>query len=132
MGNNVMPQIAILFAAIAHAEGFWVPGSRPRRNHNPGDLIGKDGVNTPYPDILAGAAALHSQLALMLAGSSHVYSLQMTWRHVSLLWTGGDNAAGWCMAVCEDLGVDPDSTIADFVRAVRAPAPAAPEATAAA
>src|SRR5258708_28527427 len=132
MRYDVTTLIALLFAAIAHAEGFWVPGSLPRRNHNPGDLLGKDGVNRQFPDILDGAKALYNQITLMLVGGSHVYTHAMTWRTVSMLWTGGDNAAGWCMSVCEDLGVDPDSTIADFVRVVTAPAPSTPEATAAA
>lgn len=57
--------------AIAEDEGFYKPGSRPARNHNPGDLkfarqpgaIGKDKDGFAiFPDNATGFAALDRQL----------------------------------------------------------------------
>ena len=125
MNEDLVVRIAIAFAAIAHAEGFWVPGSLPRRNHNPGDLLDAAGRNPQYADILTGAAATVRELVLIFTRASRVYSLAMTWRRMSQLWTGGDNAAAWCAAVCDDLGVDPDSTLQQFADPDQlAPAPA--------
>lgn len=63
-------------AAIAREEGFGKPGSRPTRNHNPGDLKppnndpgfwnGQVGVDPQgfaiFKDDIAGTAALHTDL----------------------------------------------------------------------
>lgn len=62
-----------LAEAIAHEEGFYVEGSLPQRNHNPGDLRHGNGEVHPdnqpnsvgsFPDDAAGWAALNRQLAL--------------------------------------------------------------------
>jgi hypothetical protein len=114
MNDDLLVRIALLTAAIFHAEGFWVPGSLPRRNHNPGDLLNHAGANVPYSSIIAGAAAAVREVRLIVTNRSEVYRLSMTWQRVAQLWTGGDNAAAWCASVCDDLGVDPDSTLEQF------------------
>jgi hypothetical protein len=112
--QDELGRVVALCSAIFHAEGFWVASSRPRQHHNPGDMLGHDGLNIQYADFEDGAAAAAHQVMLMLRGESHVYSLAMTWRRVAQLWTGGDNADQWCESVCDDLGVLPDSTLGAF------------------
>src|SRR5262245_45290140 len=64
--------------AIATAEGFFVQGSRPNRNNNPGnlkeDLTGKstgtDGPFVVYATTADGWEALDRQVQLMLNGGS--------------------------------------------------------------
>lgn len=115
MYNADVSRVVLILAAVMHAEGFWIPGSRPRRNHNPVDMLSTDGTNTEYPTIVEGVDAGLHQWVLMLGGRSHVYSIAMTWRQVAHTWTGGDNADAWCESVCDDLGVDPESTLRDFI-----------------
>jgi hypothetical protein len=105
---------ALLAAAIMHAEGFFVHDALPRRHRNPGDLLDAEGVNRQFENPVAGVDALLDQIRIMLIGTSHVYTADMTWRKVAELWTGGDNAAAWCAAVCYVLDVAPDSTLGQF------------------
>lgn len=60
--------------AIAKMEGFYVKGTRPQRNHNPGDIeygkfaiahgaIGTDGRFAIFPDDPTGFAALTALLS---------------------------------------------------------------------
>ena len=128
MGTN---RLVLLCAAIFHAEGFWVSGSMPRRNNNPGDILDHTGRNTAYPDRVTGVGVAVHEVLLMLSGTSRVYFYSMTWRTIADRWTGGDNAAAWCASVCDDLGVDPDSTLGEFAGVTAAqlassPAPAPP------
>lgn len=108
-------RLALCCAAAAHAEGWWVPGAVPRRNHNPGDIMDHAGRPQTFSDPLDGWRALVREWQLILSGTSGVYKVGMTWRRVAQLWTGGDNPNGWCAAFCEDLGVDPDSTVTQFL-----------------
>lgn len=122
--QDELGRIVELASAIFHAEGFWTPGARPRRNNNPGDMLDHTGQNIRYADLEDGAAAAAHQVMLMIRGESHVYELGMTWRRVAQLWTGGDNAAAWCEAVCDDLQVSPDSTFGLWVRPLQLANPA--------
>jgi len=65
--------VSKLAEAIAHEEGFYVEGSLPQRNHNPGDLRHGNGEVHPdnqpdavgsFPDDATGWAALERQLVL--------------------------------------------------------------------
>lgn len=62
-----------LIQAMAKQEGFGVPGTRPTRNHNPGDLeyhqftkdngaIGTDGRYAIFPDDATGFSAMRTLL----------------------------------------------------------------------
>jgi hypothetical protein len=105
---------ALLAAAIAHAEGYWIAGAFPRRHSNPGDLIDHTGNKHVFASPAEGFAALVLQVELMLTGRSHVYLWAMSWQRVAQLWTGGDNAATWCASVCDDLDVSPASTLGAY------------------
>jgi hypothetical protein len=107
-------RVALLVAAVMHAEGFWVHDALPRRHHNPGDFLDSEGNNIAYPDILAGVFELVHEVKLMLTGASKVYKPEMPWRRVAELYTGHDNAAAWCASVCFDLDVAPDCTLGQF------------------
>ncbi len=107
-------RVALLAAAIMHAEGFWVHDSLPRRHRNPGDILDHEGNNIAYDTMLAGMFELLHEIKRMLTGESHVYAPAMSWRKVAELWTGGDNAAAWCASVCADLDVAPDSMLGQF------------------
>ena len=103
--------------AIAFAEGYFVPGSRPRRNHNPGDLerdltgkgIGWDGPYVIYATIHDGREALERQVRLMFAGS-RIYRPSMTIAEVARRYTSTDQAA-WAKNVAGRLGVSVDTRL---------------------
>ena len=103
--------------AIAFAEGYFVPGSRPRRNHNPGDLerdltgkgIGWDGPYVIYATIQDGREALERQVRLMFAGS-RIYRPSMTIAEVARRYTSTDQAA-WAKNVAGRLGVSVDTRL---------------------
>jgi hypothetical protein len=104
--------IAKISYAIATAEGFFVPGSRPQRNHNPGDFetditgagVGFDGPYVIYPSDSAGWAALDKQVGMMLDGTSHIYNPNMTIAQVAQHWTATEQTA-WAENVAAQLGV---------------------------
>lgn len=113
----------------AVAEGFFVSGSRPARNNNPGDLeeegdAGRDGpyaifssasIGAPYTG--TGWDALRRQWRLMLTGASHVYSLDMTFSEVAAKWDTGtneDGSATWPDWL-RNAGFDPNQTLQDYV-----------------
>ena len=103
--------------AIAFAEGYFVSGSRPRRNHNPGDLerdlVGQDllrpGVGVIYATIQDGREALERQVRLMFAGS-RIYRPSMTIAEAALRYTATDQAA-WAKNVAGRLGVSVDTRL---------------------
>src|ERR1051325_7121123 len=108
MNDAVIPKIA---DAIAFAEGYFVPGSRPRRNNNPGDLerdltgkaVGKDGPYAIYSTAQDGRDALEHQVRLMFAGS-HIFKPTMTIGEVARHYTSTD-PEGWARNVAAHLGV---------------------------
>jgi hypothetical protein len=68
-----------LLEAMARQEGFYVKGSRPQRNNNPGDIeygkfarahgaIGTDGRFAIFPDAETGFAAMRALLASAYKG----------------------------------------------------------------
>ena len=116
MKNVVQARIVTLAAAIAHAEGFWVPAARPRRNNNPGDLVADGAAAGQFPSRLAGFDALADKLWRMLAGMSHVYPRSFTFAQFAQAWTGGDNAAAWCTSVCDDLAISPELTLLQWIQ----------------
>src|SRR5439155_3298961 len=91
MNEAVISKIA---DAIAFAEGFFVAGSRPHRNNNPGDLErdltskgrGWDGPYVIYATPQEGWEALLRQVRLMFGGS-HIYKPSMTIAEVARHYT---------------------------------------------
>ena len=68
-----------LIEAMAKQEGFGVPGARPTKNNNPGDLqygpfarthgaIGTDGRFAIFPDVATGYSAMSALLKLHYSG----------------------------------------------------------------
>jgi hypothetical protein len=108
MNDRVIARIA---DAIAFAEGFQVPASRPRRNNNPGDLerdltgkaISRDGPYVVYATVQDGRAALERQVRLMFEGS-HIYRPSMTISEVANHYTETDRQR-WALNVAAHLGV---------------------------
>lgn len=76
-----------LASAIASAEGYFVPGSLPARNNNPGDLRAAPWL--PSPKIVnnfwsasspaQGIAGLYHQLALDIARGQSLRQLVTSW-----------------------------------------------------
>jgi hypothetical protein len=107
--------------AIAFAEGFFVAGSRPRRNNNPGDLekdltgkaVGRDGSYAVYATPEDGQEALERQVKLMFGGS-HVYSPDMSIAEVARHYTSTEQDV-WARNVAARLGVTVDTKLADLL-----------------
>ena len=104
--------IARIADAIAFAEGFYAPGSRPRRNNNPGDLerdvtgkaAGMDGSYVIYATVQDGWDALKHQVSLMFEGS-HIYNSSMTIAQVAVHYTATQSGV-WAANVAARLGVN--------------------------
>jgi hypothetical protein len=110
--------------AIAKQEGFGASSSNaPTRNHNPGDI--SDGARTfghdpkvtdsqvtSFPDDATGWQWLYSKLSNVASGASFVYGPQMTWIEIGASWAGDP---GWPYGVAQNLGVDPESTMQDYL-----------------
>ena len=105
--------------AIAKAEG-----TSPSAN-NPGSLTAGD---VPSESIIGefnsagvvlidtienGWNYLNAKLRNILSGNSSVYSPSMTISEFAQKYTGGDNAEGWANTVSSQLGVTPDTTLAE-------------------
>jgi hypothetical protein len=109
--------------AIAIAEGYFATDSLPSRINNPGDLElgdkghGVEAGKTVYATAEDGWAALKRECKMILTGTSRVYNVSDTMEQMAHKWTGGDNPGAWCKIVMEKLGVDPMTTIADWIRA---------------
>jgi hypothetical protein len=104
--------------AIATAEGFYVSGSRPARNHNPGDMtadligkaVGKDGAFVVYANDSDGWANLYAQINAWLEGTSAHANADSTIHDVSRFYTTTDQDA-WANTVASKLGVSIDTPI---------------------
>ena len=106
--------------AIAFAEGFYVAGSRPARNHNPGDMtldlvgkaIGKDGPFVVYATDSDGWSNLYAQVEAWLNGDSAHADSTSTITDISLFYTTTDQTA-WATNVANHLGVSTDTAIGE-------------------
>jgi hypothetical protein len=112
--------IARIADAIAFAEGYFVSGSRPRRNNNPGDLeqdvtgkgVGFDGPYVKYASPEDGRDALEHQVRLMFGGS-RVYNPRMTIAEVAERYTETEPAV-WARNVAARLGVRVDTRLEEI------------------
>ena len=106
--------------AIAYAEGFYVSGSRPQRNNNPGDLtrditgtaIGNDGIYMVYGNAGDGWDALYQQVRLMFGGSS-IYNSAMSIAEMASHYTSTEQSA-WAANVASRLGVSVDTPLSQI------------------
>lgn len=122
-GNvTVLPQANVqrIAQAIAFAEGFYVPGSRPARNHNPGDMtadligkaVGMDGAFVVYATDDDGWNNLYTQIQKWLNGSSSHANSGSTITQISDFYTTTDQTA-WATQVANQLGVSIDTPIGE-------------------
>jgi hypothetical protein len=106
-----------LTRAIARAEGFYVKGTLPNRNHNPGDLravrvrfsgqIGTDRRGYAiFRNDRAGFAALTHQLEKIMAGESRNYTVNMTIKQLGRKYA---ESSVWARTVSRILGVTPNA-----------------------
>lgn len=112
-------RVARIADAIAYAEGAQIPGSRPYRNNNPGDLtvdlngkgVGTDGPFIVYRSMSDGMDALKKQVTLMLTNQSKIYNRDMTIQEVANNYTSTQQL-DWARNVATRLGASVNDTIA--------------------
>lgn len=109
----------VLFAkSIGRQEGFGVPGARPTRNHNPGNLTGRmwtGRVDAQGFAVFASDAdgwdALYRQLQLIANGRSHVYTPQMTIAQMAAKYSPKPDPMTWADNVSAFSGFTPETTL---------------------
>ncbi len=118
--------VKALARAIAFAEGFYVPGSRAARNHNPGDLtldiggneihpVAFDGPFAVYATDEQGFADLEQQILLWLTSRSKVATPADSIDTLSRKYTATiSEQPGWARNVAAYLGVGTDTKLADL------------------
>ena len=110
--------------AIAYAEGYYVPGSRARRNNNPGNLtvdtIGKavdmDGMFIVYANAIDGWNALKRQVELILTDLSSIYTSDMTLIEIAERYTTTEQSA-WAHNVASKLGIPVNVPVSSLITA---------------
>lgn len=113
--------VEALSDAIATAEGFYIPGSRPQRNHNPGDMtvdligrgIGTDGPFIVYADDGDGWDNLKAQVSKWFDGSSAHADSSSTIQDLSGFYTSTEQGS-WAANVARALGVDTNTPISEL------------------
>ena len=103
---------------IAQREGFFKPGTRPARDHNPGDLrhaphaTGFDDARIAVePSDTAGWADLEHQLALYAQRG-------LTLRQAIAVYapTNENNTDSYLEFVCGGLGLPPEALVSDALK----------------
>lgn len=124
-----MDFISVWASAIAEFEGFNTAGSRPARNHNPGDLkfagqygaIGQDPQGFAiFPDDPTGWDALDAQLRLYVSEFPGYSLLQIMAHYLGQPAPTSDsqgNSVTYGNYVASSLGVDPSTTLATLASA---------------
>lgn len=110
-----------LAEAIATAEGFYVAGSRPQRDNNPGDMtqdligrgVGMDGAFIVYASAQDGFDNLKAQITKWFDGSSANADGSSTIADISSFYTANDQDS-WAANVAAKLGVSVDTPISDI------------------
>lgn len=113
--------------AIALAEGYNVQSAAPFKLNNPGDLSPGDehGFRTAGPAEFHGGSyvihfatpgdgwqALYTKISNIVQGVSKVYQVEWTWEEIGAEYASDPN---WGRNVAENLGVDPTSTLRDYI-----------------
>lgn len=109
--------------AVANAEGFNISGSRPARDHNPGDLtldlgaanpaVGMDGMFVIFATDEDGWANLIQEVRGWF-GTSAIYNDSMTLAQVAGLYSP-DGSSTWASNVASYLGVTVDTPLSQIV-----------------
>jgi len=113
--------VIALAQAIATAEGFYVPNTRPAKDHNPGDLtvdingrgVGKDGSLIIYASDDDGWDALYQQVQKYFNGSSAHAGPDSSIADLSGVYTATEQSS-WAANVSNTLGVDPNTSLSDL------------------
>lgn len=120
--GSVTPKVADFARAIATAEGFYVPGSIPRMANNPGNLVipnwtgptmGSERISV-FATVGEGWSRLYRQLNLIVAGTSRIYSLDMSIEQMGNKWAPGGAAnlpGAWASNVARVLEVPPTTPL---------------------
>jgi hypothetical protein len=116
-------RIWLVCHAIALAEGANNSGSVPDNLNNPGDI--SDGYSefggefhsgssvTHFPDKNTGWQWLYNKISNAASGKSSTYFPTDTWNSFARKWAG--DWKNWVTNVTNVLGVDPNSTLSDFM-----------------
>lgn len=125
LGGNVNISATVATVAIARAiataEGFFVEGSRPQRNHNPGDMTadlirkstGRDGMFVIFANDEDGWNNLYAQVNAWLDGTSIHAGPGNTIQDISKFYTTTEQDI-WASNVAGSLGVDVLTPIGDI------------------
>lgn len=108
--------------AIAHAEGYFVDGSRADRNNNPGNItvdltgtgIGMDGMFIIYANAYDGWQALKKQVSMILDDTSNIYTSDMTLYEIAQRYTTTQQLE-WANNVASYLGVSTNVPIKSLI-----------------
>jgi hypothetical protein len=109
----VPERVDALSLAIGKAEGFAVHGSKPARNHNPGDLVAHSHYRVFRTDA-EGYEALRDQLYKIAEGKSKVYTLDMTIRRMGKRYAG---SPAWSRNIARTLHISEDTTLSAWLLA---------------
>lgn len=119
--ESVADPVDALAKAIATAEGFYVDGSRPQRNHNPGDMtadlvgkgVGYDGPFVIYATDDDGWSNLKAQIQKWFDGTSRNADSSSTIADLAGFYTNTEQGA-WANNVANALGVSTDTSLSDL------------------
>ena len=109
-----------LAEAIAHEEGFGIPGTMPTRQNNPGDLrhapgefhqLGQPNAVGSFDSADEGWKALERQLELYAERN-----LTLEQAIYEFAPPSENNSSGYLQYVCNYLGVDPSILVADALK----------------
>jgi hypothetical protein len=115
-------RIWLICHAVGYAEGANVAGSLPDRSNNPGDISDYfdlyGGVVcgshvTQFPSKQIGWQKLYEKWSNILAGNSTSYDPNTSWNTIAQTWAG--DWKNWVTNLTNKLGVDPNSTPADYM-----------------
>lgn len=125
-GIIIIHNVTKLALAIAHQEGYFIPGSLPNRNCNPGDLRHAPGETHPgnpdavgcFPDAVTGWQALERQLGLY--GSRGLTIAQMVNEYAP---STENDSAGYLAFVCQYVGCQPTDLVSQVLTIPGVPQP---------
>lgn len=125
-GAPIQSKVIQFAQAIAHAEGFGIPGTVPTRFHNPGDLgpgdCGSECISSTFTagsnvcqlkDDDTGWRLLYAKLQRIFDGRSSVYNVNMTFTQFAQKYAG--DWQNWVNNVTRVLGVTPQTTIREWL-----------------